>query len=107
MTDPQSRGKTRRPRGSPLDHAPEGVRYARQNAGLTQEELAAYLGLTRQRICDIESGRRNAALPLLEAMAERLKCPLVVLQSKPLKSDRPSRPRPAQSPRDDGGAHST
>ncbi|MCC9686944.1 helix-turn-helix transcriptional regulator [Streptomyces sp. MNU103] len=97
MIDPQSRGRRRRPRGSPLDHAPDAVRYARQNAGLTQEELAASLGLTRQRICDIERGRRNAPPELLEAMAARLDCPLVVLQAKPPADERPHRPHRAQN----------
>lgn len=83
MTDPQSRKVPRRPRGAPLDHAPEGVAYARRQAGLSQTKLGEALGLSRQRIWDIEAGRRNAGPELLKRMAERLDCPLVVLQAKP------------------------
>lgn len=57
--------------------------YAREQAGLTKRALAAELHISEQLLCDIEAGRRNASPDLLERMAERLKCPLVVLQAKP------------------------
>lgn len=99
MNDPQS-ALSRRPRGAPLDHAPEGVAYARRQAGLTLQELGEALGLTRQRIWDIETGRRNAPPELLERMAARLNCPLVVLQAKPVKDEKPRRSEPPKAPED-------
>ncbi|MGA5340487.1 helix-turn-helix transcriptional regulator [Streptomyces griseoincarnatus] len=98
MNDPQRPTAARRPRGAPLDHAPEGVAYARRQAGLTQQELGAVLGLTRQRIWDIEAGRRNASPELLERMAARLDCPLVVLQAKPTGDEKPRRSEPPKAP---------
>ncbi|WP_078884675.1 helix-turn-helix transcriptional regulator [Streptomyces sp. CCM_MD2014] len=82
MNDPRKPKRRRRPRGSPLDHAPEGITYAREKAGLTKRALADALHISEQLMCDIEAGRRNAAPELLERMAERLGCPLVVLQAK-------------------------
>ncbi|MCF3960341.1 helix-turn-helix domain-containing protein [Streptomyces fuscigenes] len=82
MNDRTDRKRVRRPRGAPLDHAPEGVAYARDAAGLTKRSLAGALGISEQLMCDIEAGRRNAAPELLERMAARLDCPLVVLLAK-------------------------
>lgn len=82
MNDPHKRKRQRRPPGAPLDHAPEGVSYARQQAALTKRALAEALGISEQLMCDIEAGRRNAAPELMERMAGRLGCPLVVLQAK-------------------------
>lgn len=94
MTDPQSR-KPRRPRGAPLDHAPEGVTYARTQAGLTKAALARKLKISKQLMGDIEAGRRNACLDLLDAMSEALGCPLTVLLAKPDPSiSRRARPAP-------------
>jgi transcriptional regulator with XRE-family HTH domain len=83
MNDPRKRKRLRRPRGAPLDHAPEGVTYAREQAGMTKRALAEALHISEQLMCDIEAGRRNAGPELLERMAERLDCPLVILQAKP------------------------
>jgi transcriptional regulator with XRE-family HTH domain len=66
-----------------LEHAPEGVRFARRKAGYTQRALADVLGVSAQLVCDIEAGRRNARPELLLCMAAVLGCPLVVLQAKP------------------------
>ncbi|WP_406501515.1 helix-turn-helix transcriptional regulator [Streptomyces sp. NBC_01590] len=82
MTAPQDRKSARRPRGAPLDHAPEGVTYARVTAGLTKQALAAALNISKQLMGDIETGRRNAGPDLLAAMALQLDCPLVALQAK-------------------------
>lgn len=49
---------------------------------MTKRALAADLHISEQLLCDIEAGRRNAAPELLERMAARLGCPLVVLQAK-------------------------
>lgn len=96
MTVPQDRKTSRRPRGAPLDHAPEGVTYAREAAGLKKAALATTLGISKQLMGDIEAGRRNAGPDLLEAMAAQLDCPLVVLQAKPPGTTPESEsPRPA------------
>lgn len=81
MNEP--RRKRRRPHGAPLDHAPDGVRFAREKARRTQKSVARELGVSEQLICDIEAGRRNARPELLQRMAAVLDCPLVVLQAKP------------------------
>lgn len=100
MTDAHDRKTGRRPRGAPLDHAPEGVTYARQKAGLTKQALAEELGISKQLLGDIEAGRRNANPDLLRRMAGLLHCPLVVLQAKgPMPHRRKvPRSRPAQEP---------
>ncbi|MFE4329710.1 helix-turn-helix transcriptional regulator [Streptomyces sp. NPDC056831] len=82
MTVPQDRKSSRRSLGAPLDHAPEGVTYARVAAGLTKRSLASTLGISEQLMGAIEAGRRNAGPDLLAAMAAQLDCPLVVLQAK-------------------------
>ncbi|MFB7496017.1 multiprotein-bridging factor 1 family protein [Streptomyces sp. NPDC056161] len=82
MNDPRKRKRQRRPRGAPLDHAPEGITYAREQTGMTKRALAEALRISEQLLCDIEAGRRNAGPELLERMAKRLDCPLVVLQAK-------------------------
>lgn len=69
----------RRRRGAPLYHAPSSVTYARQMAGLSQRDLAARLGISRQLMSDIEAGRRNLTPPNLRKMAQILRCPLEVL----------------------------
>ncbi|MFI1954845.1 helix-turn-helix transcriptional regulator [Streptomyces xinghaiensis] len=83
----RTRKRRRRPRGAPLDHAPEGVTYTRSRAGLTKRALAEALGISEQLMCDIEAGRRNARPELLRQMAAVLDCPLVVLQAKPAAGD--------------------
>ncbi|MEI5526900.1 helix-turn-helix transcriptional regulator [Streptomyces brasiliscabiei] len=96
MNDPQMRKRKRRPRGAPLDHAPEGVTFARESAGQTKRALAETLGISEQLMCDIEAGRRNASPDLLDRMATALECPLVVLQAKPPGSgSAPTRLEPA------------
>ncbi|MFD8382080.1 multiprotein-bridging factor 1 family protein [Streptomyces sp. NPDC059679] len=79
----------RRRRGAPFHHAPEAVTYAREQAGLSQKELAERCGISQSLMCDIEAGRRNATPVTLRRMAAALNCPLVVLQSK-----RPDVPAP-------------
>ncbi|MET9819634.1 helix-turn-helix transcriptional regulator [Streptomyces sp. NPDC006355] len=103
MTDPHGRKPKRRPRGAPLDHAPEGVTYAREQAGLTKQALAESLGISKQFVGDIEAGRRNAGPELLEQMAERLACPLVVLQAKGPEPGRRTASRAAHEPDEAGG----
>ncbi|CAL9608622.1 hypothetical protein SUDANB1_05578 [Streptomyces sp. enrichment culture] len=74
--------RTRRPRGAPLNHVPEAVKFARQRAGLTQEALAKQVGISRQLMCDIEAGRRSAVPAKLRKISRVLNCPIVVLEAR-------------------------
>lgn len=98
MNDPHKRKRKRRPRGAPLEHAPEGVTYARERAGLTKRALAEGLGISEQLMCDIEAGRRNAAPDLQERMAAELHCPVVVLQAKSRTAPEMKQINPAPEP---------
>lgn len=99
MTHPLHAKARRRSRGAPLDHAPEGVSYARESAGLTKRALADAVDISIQLLCDIEAGRRNASPVLLRRMAERLGCPLVVLLAKPAQTAE-ERPESSGGPKD-------
>lgn len=99
MTHPLHAKARRRSRGAPLDHAPEGVSYARETAGLTKRALADSVQISKQLMCDIEAGRRNASPELLRRMAERLGCPLVVLLAKPEQAAE-ERPESERRPQD-------
>lgn len=72
------------PSGSPrrLNHSPEAVTYAREQAGLTQAALAERVGISFQLMSDIERGYRNATPATIMKLAEALNCPRVVLESK-------------------------
>lgn len=50
----------------------EKIKAARQNCGLTQEELGTMLGLTRTSIVNIEKGRQSPPLFKLSLMANFL-----------------------------------
>lgn len=65
-----------------LNHEPEAVRYARDNAGLGLTEAARLIGKSPQLLADIEAGRRNATPVVLKAMAAVYNCPRVVLERK-------------------------
>lgn len=67
---------------SELDHAPEGVVYARKKAGLRQQEAADSLGISGPYLSQIERGVRNASPALLNKMADVYNCPRVVLERK-------------------------
>ena len=60
---------------------PDGaaVTAAREDAGLTKYRLAKVLGRSRSTITDLESGRRNATRPLLEAIADACGVPVELL----------------------------
>lgn len=70
----------------PLDHEPEAVRYAREQAGLTQAQLAEMCGITQPHISEIENGTRNAPHPLIKKLAAALNCPRVILERKRMAS---------------------
>ena len=51
------------------------VREHRKGAGLTQEDLAAAMSVSRQTIISIESGKYIPSLPLALKLARFFKCP--------------------------------
>lgn len=66
----------------PLDHQPEAVTYAREQAGLTQTQLADMCGVTKSLVCEIEAGTRNATPAMIRKLASALNCPRVILERK-------------------------
>ncbi|MFI1507616.1 helix-turn-helix transcriptional regulator [Streptomyces sp. NPDC020597] len=72
--------RMRRRKGAPFHHSPQAVTRTRENAGLTQADLAERAGFSIQLMCDIEAGRRNATPEKLRAMAAVLKCQVADLQ---------------------------
>jgi putative transcriptional regulator len=60
-----------------------GVRRARQLAGLTQAELAAAAGVTRQTIVAVEAGDYAPSVYLALALADRLHVSVEELFGKP------------------------
>ncbi|MGI5223824.1 helix-turn-helix domain-containing protein [Actinoallomurus sp. CA-142502] len=74
--------RTRKPPKQPLDHEPAAVKYARDNAGLTQEQVARLCGVSRTLITEIENGTRNATPRMIGKLAAALNCPRVVLERK-------------------------
>ncbi|WP_078857159.1 helix-turn-helix domain-containing protein [Streptomyces sp. NBRC 109706] len=71
-----------RKRGSPLDHDPEALRWARQHAGLTQQQLADRAGIACSLVRDMENGRRNATPENRARLAGALGCPPMLLERK-------------------------
>lgn len=69
-------------RRRPLNHEPRAVIYAREKAGLTQDQLAERCGISQQLVSKIETGTRNATPRVLARIAEALNCPVVVLEAK-------------------------
>jgi transcriptional regulator with XRE-family HTH domain len=72
----------RRRNGAPFHHSPEAVTSARENAGLSQKELAGHLGISQSLMCEIEGGRRNATPDKLLVMARVLRCQVEDLQAQ-------------------------
>jgi len=52
------------------------VKERRTGAGLTQEDLAGAMGVSRQTIISIERGKYIPSLPLALKLARFFKCPL-------------------------------
>jgi putative transcriptional regulator len=57
------------------DRVANSVREHRKNAGLTQEDLAAAMKVSRQTIISIEKGKYVPSLPLALKLARFFKCP--------------------------------
>ena len=55
------------------------VRRVRKEAGLSQEALADLVGIARSYMSDIEVGRRNPSLSVVERIADALSVPPVSL----------------------------
>lgn len=73
------------PRGhrmSPLDHSPDGVKFALDRSGFTQREFAGKLNKSESYVSEILKGTRNANPKLLLEMARVLNCPVVILEAK-------------------------
>jgi putative transcriptional regulator len=56
------------------DRVANSVREHRKNAGLTQEDLAAAMRVSRQTIISIERGKYVPSLPLALKLARYFKC---------------------------------
>ncbi len=59
-----------------IRHMGRRIRRARELVGLTQEEAARRLGITREYLSMIETGKRRPPLSLLSKMAELFGCPV-------------------------------
>lgn len=57
------------------ENVTSNVREYRKRAGLTQEELARAMGVSRQTIISIERGRYIPSLPLALMIARFFGCP--------------------------------
>ena len=44
----------------------------RKGEGVSQTMFAAYLGISKQRLCDMESDRSNVSIKLCKELAEKL-----------------------------------
>lgn len=58
-----------------VDKTAEAVRRLRRERGLTQHEVAAIAGLSRQTIQNIEVGRREPGSATLRKLARALRVP--------------------------------
>lgn len=71
----------------PLDHEPQAVTYAREQAGLTKTQLAQKVGVSLSLVSEIEAGTRNATPANLNRLAVALNCPRVALERKRTKPE--------------------
>ena len=58
------------------DRFGERVRELRQAAGIAQEELAARAKLSRHYVSEMESGKRNPSIEVVEKIASGLRVPI-------------------------------
>src|ERR1039458_1135563 len=57
------------------------IRKLREQAGLSQEQLAQKAGITYQYVSGVENGRENFSIDILDALGKALACPLPQLVS--------------------------
>ena len=50
------------------------IRFARERAGLTQEQLGTAIGVTRQSVCNVELGKQNVLATQIGALCVALGC---------------------------------
>ena len=70
-----------------MNHEPEALQWAIKKSGLTQAQLIDRLTeigspVSKGQLSEIVNGTRNCRQPLLEAIAQALNCPVVVLERK-------------------------
>src|SRR5260370_9167761 len=58
------------------------VRKLREQARLTQEQLARKTGITYQYLSGLENGRENFSIDILDSLGTALECPLPQLISE-------------------------
>ena len=71
-----------------VSHSPQRafgprIRDLRQQAGLTQEDLAHHCGLFRTYLSRIENGKANPTLTMIHALAVSLDVPVTALFESP------------------------
>ncbi|HLJ90505.1 MAG TPA: helix-turn-helix transcriptional regulator [Candidatus Angelobacter sp.] len=49
------------------------LRYLREKSGLSQGDMSHLFGIDRSHISDLEHGKKNVCLPMLETLADGLK----------------------------------
>lgn len=67
---------------SPLNHSPEGVKYAIEQAGLSQTQVAEAMKVSKSQVSEWLKGTRNITPANLKRLAGVLNCPRVVLEAK-------------------------
>ena len=53
----------------------EFLKAHRQGEGLSQSAFAKILGLSKQRLCDLEANRSNVSIKLCKSLAQKLDLP--------------------------------
>lgn len=75
------------PQGSYYTALGEQVRTRRKKLGLTQEQLAAAVGLTRTSVTNIEMGKQPVYVHILEKVAQNLRASVSDFLPNPDKLD--------------------
>ena len=70
----------------------ERIRFARERAGLTQEQLGKYLGLAGSQVTRLEKGRRKVTIVELQVLASILNKSLTWLLTGETPANEQARP---------------
>lgn len=74
---------TTRPRRiTPVDHDPAALKWARENAGWRQAELARKVGISPSLLCEAEKGTRGLHPAVMKLLAQEFQCPVSMLRRK-------------------------
>lgn len=65
----------------------ENVKYMREKAQMTQEELSKKVGVKQHMISQIERGTKTLTIPLAMQIAEVLECSILDLASSKRRED--------------------